>query len=54
MSYERVCMAVQSTISASAYFDSEEQVDAKRKLEKMVDAISDSEQQVDAVSEAKT
>ena len=53
MSYERACMAIQSTISNSAYFGSEEQVDAKSKLEELVDAISDSEEQVDAMSEAK-
>ena len=31
MSYERACMAIQSTISDYAYFDSKEQVDTKRK-----------------------
>ena len=53
MLYERVCMAIQPTISESANFDSEEQVDAKNKSEELVDAISDSEEQVDAVSDTK-
>ena len=53
VSYERACMVIQSTISNSAYFDSEEQVDSKRKSEELVGAISDSEEQVDAVSEGK-
>ena len=46
-------MEIQSTISDSAYFDSEEQVDAKSKYEELVDTISNSEEQVDAVIEAK-
>ena len=53
MSYERAWMAIQSTISDYAYFDSEEQVDAKRKPEEPVDAIRDSEEQVDTLSKAK-
>ena len=53
MSYERACMAIQSTISDSAYFDSKEQVDAKNKSEELVDDISDSGERVDAVSEEK-
>ena len=32
VSYERACMAIQSAISDSTIFDSEEQVDAKRKF----------------------
>ena len=43
-------MVIQSTISDSAYFDSEEQVDAKSKSEELVDAKVDSEEQVDTVS----
>ena len=53
VSYERACMSTQSTISNSTYFDSEEQVDARSKLNELVDAINDSEEQVDAVSKAK-
>ena len=53
VSYERACMAIQSKISNYVFFDSEEQVDTKRKLEEQVDAISDSKEQVDAVSEEK-
>ena len=43
MSYERACMAIQSTIRDSGYFDSKEQVNAKIKLDELVDAIRDSE-----------
>ena len=50
MSYERACMAIQSTISDSAFFDSEEQVDAKSKSEELVDAIGNSGEKVDAAS----
>ena len=32
VSYERACLEIQSTISDSAYFDSEEQIDAKSKF----------------------
>ena len=39
VSYERACMATQSTIRDPAYFDSEEQVDTKSKSEKLVDSI---------------
>ena len=46
-------MATQSTMSNSAIFDYEEQVDAKIKSEKRVGVISNSEEQVDAVSKAK-
>ena len=53
VSYERACMAIQSTIRNSTYFDSEEQVDSKSKLEELVDAINNSEEQVDAMSKAK-
>ena len=53
VSYERACMAIQSTISDSAIIDSKEQVDAKIKLEEQVDGISDSDKQVDAKSEEK-
>ena len=53
VSYKRACMAIQSTISDSTIFDSEERVDAKRKSKKRVDVISDSNKQVEAVSEAK-
>ena len=53
VSYEIVCMAIQSTISNSAIFDSVEQVDPKRKSEDQVEAISDSKVQVDAVSKEK-
>ena len=42
VSYERACIAIQSTISDSGYFNSEKQVDAKRKLEEQVDAIRNS------------
>ena len=51
--YEIACMAIQSTMSNSTYFDSKEQVDAKSKLEELVDAIKNSEELVDAVSKAK-
>ena len=53
MLYERACMAIQSSISNFAYFDSEEQVYAKKKSGGLVDAISDSKELVDAVSQAK-
>ena len=53
VSYERSCMAIQSTISDSAYFDSEEQVYTKRKSDELIDTISNSGEWVDAVSEAK-
>ena len=52
VSYERASMAIQSTISNSAYFDFEEQVDAKIKSDELVDSISDSKEWVDAVNEA--
>ena len=51
--YERACMAIQSTICGSAYFNSMEQVDANSKLEETFDAISDSKEQVNAESKAK-
>ena len=54
VSYERVCMAIQSTISDSAYYDYEEQIDSINDSRERFDVISDSEEQVDAVSEAKS
>ena len=53
MSYERACMAIQSKINDSAYFDSDEQVDATSDSKEQVDGISDSDERVDAESEAK-
>ena len=41
MSYERACMAIQSTISNSAYFNSKEQVDGIRYSYEQVDALSE-------------
>ena len=48
--YERACMAIQSTISDSAYFGSKEQIDAIRDTKERVDGISDSDEQVDVES----
>ena len=53
VSYERACMAIQSTISDSTIFDFEDQVDAKSKSVEQVDAIIDSKEQVDAASKGK-
>ena len=53
VSYERACIVIQSTISDSAYYDSEEQVDAKNNSKERVDVISESDELVDAVSETK-
>ena len=53
VSYKRACMAIQSTISDSAYYDYEEQVEAINDSKERVDVISNPEEQVDAVSEAK-
>ena len=50
VSYERAYMAIQPTIYDSVIFDSEEQVDAKSKSEKLVIVVNDSEEQVDAAS----
>ena len=44
VSYERACMAIQSTISDSAYYDSEEQVDSINDSKERIDVISDSEE----------
>ena len=46
-------MTIQSTVSDSAYFDSEEQVVAISNSKEQDDGISNSDKQVDAVSEAK-
>ena len=53
LSYERACMAIQSTNSNPAILDSEEQVDAESKSEEQIDAISNSKKQIDAMSEEK-
>ena len=53
VSYERACIVIQSTISDSAYYDSEEQVDDIRASNKRVDAISNFNKLVDTVSETK-
>ena len=53
VSYERACMAIQSTISDSAHSDSEEYVDAISDYKELVDTISNSDRLVDDVSKAK-
>ena len=53
MSYERACMVIQSTISDSEYYNSEEQVDDINDSKERVDVISDSDKLVDALSESK-
>ena len=53
VSYERVCIAIQSTISNSAYNYSEEQVDSINNSKEQVDGISYSNERVDAKSEEK-
>ena len=53
LSYERACMAIQSTTNNPGYFDSEEQVDTKSKSEEQDDAIKNSKEQVDVVRNAK-
>ena len=45
---------IQSTISDSAHYDSEEYIDAKSDSEEQVDTISDSKELVDVVSDPKS